>query len=137
MQTKLMSVVETITNQAIGLCLSALIWVTIGPLFGYAVLWLDAFGFSSVFMVASFVRSYIVRRAFNYANVQHEVPRLRKRVGSIQSLQGQVGMSEVWQSQYQDLALRGIQVPEGEGSYGSRTQGDVPAKSKEDKELRK
>ena len=63
-QTKTISLIEATVNMLSGVVLSILVWMLIGPMFGYAVTLVDASGFTLVFTVISIIRSYIWRRLF-------------------------------------------------------------------------
>jgi len=63
-QTKLISFIEAVLNIGSGMILSAIVWMLIGPLFGYVITWGGAFGFASIFTVVSLLRSYVWRRLF-------------------------------------------------------------------------
>lgn len=60
-----MSAVEAVANVLIGYAVAAILTAIVLPMFGYAVTAPDALGISAVFTVASLVRSYLLRRAFN------------------------------------------------------------------------
>lgn len=64
-QSRRMSAVEAVVNVLVGYGISVALTAIVLPLFGYAVTAPDALGISAVFTVASLVRSYILRRAFN------------------------------------------------------------------------
>ena len=59
------SALEAIIGTAIGFVVSLALTFTVLPLFGYPVTAPDAWGITAVYTVASILRSYIVRRAFN------------------------------------------------------------------------
>ncbi len=63
-QTRAISLIEAVVNITSGLLISAVVWMTIGPMFGYYVTWSIAIGFSSVFTIVSIIRSYLWRRWF-------------------------------------------------------------------------
>jgi len=63
-QTRTISFIESLLNIASGWIISTLLWMTIGPMFGYIVPVVSAMGFASVFTVTSIVRSYAWRRWF-------------------------------------------------------------------------
>lgn len=66
MQSKRNSAFEAVTNVAIGYLVSVLANVLILPLFGYNVTIGDSFAIGMVFTLVSLVRSYSLRRAFNW-----------------------------------------------------------------------
>ena len=66
MQSRLNSAFEAVTNVAIGYLVSVLANVLILPLFGYNVTIADSFAIGLAFTAVSLVRSYLLRRAFNW-----------------------------------------------------------------------
>lgn len=64
-QTKNKSAIEAITNTVAGLVTSFLIQVMIYPLLNIDVTFGENLIITAVFFVASFGRSYIIRRIFN------------------------------------------------------------------------
>ena len=66
MQSKRNSAFEAATNVAIGYLVSVLANVLILPLFGYNVTIGDSFAIGLAFTLVSLVRSYLLRRAFNW-----------------------------------------------------------------------
>ena len=60
------SAFEAVTNVAIGYLVSVLANVLILPLFGYNVTIADSFAIGLAFTAVSLVRSYLLRRAFNW-----------------------------------------------------------------------
>ena len=66
MQSRLSSALEAFTNVAIGYLMSVLANVLILPLFGYNVTIRDSFAIGFAFTLVSLVRSYLLRRAFNW-----------------------------------------------------------------------
>ena len=66
MQSKRNSAFEAVTNVAIGYLVSVLANVLILPLFGYNVTIGDSFAIGLAFTLVSLVRSYLLRRAFNW-----------------------------------------------------------------------
>lgn len=67
MQSRGMSLVESIANVAVGYLVSLALTAVVLPAFGYAVTAGDAIGISAVFTAASIVRSYALRRVFTRA----------------------------------------------------------------------
>jgi|GEM_PF-1361140 len=63
-----MSVFEAMANVGVGYFVSLAATAVILPLFGYRVNVQDAIGISAAFTVASLVRSYSLRRLFNYVS---------------------------------------------------------------------
>jgi hypothetical protein len=66
MQSKIMSAVEASTNVLIGYLVSVAANIVILPLFGYNVTVADSFAIGLAFTAVSLVRSYILRRVFNW-----------------------------------------------------------------------
>ena len=66
MQSKRNSALEAATNVAIGYLVSVLANVLILPLFGYNVTIGDSFAIGLAFTVVSLLRSYLLRRVFNW-----------------------------------------------------------------------
>ena len=64
-QTKLMSMVEAITNVLIGYTIATAATYVILPMHGYDVTTQKALSISLAFTVISLARSYILRRFFN------------------------------------------------------------------------
>jgi uncharacterized membrane protein len=70
MQSKYMSLLEATVGQIIGFLIG---WVTnylVLPLFGLAVSLSKSFWLTVVFAVVSFIRSYAIRRLFNWLHVR-------------------------------------------------------------------
>lgn len=66
MQSRVMSAVEASTNVLIGYLVSVAANIIILPLFGYDVTVADSFAIGLAFTAVSLVRSYALRRAFNW-----------------------------------------------------------------------
>ena len=66
MQSRLMSAIEASTNVLIGYLVSVAANIIILPLFGYDVTVADSFAIGLAFTAVSLVRSYVLRRAFNW-----------------------------------------------------------------------
>jgi hypothetical protein len=66
MQSRLMSAVEASFNVLIGYLVSVLANILILPLFGYDVTVADSFAIGLAFTAVSLVRSYALRRIFNW-----------------------------------------------------------------------
>lgn len=64
MQSRGMSLVEAVTNIAVGYVIAAVLTWLVLPLFGAPVGVADALGISLVFTVVSLIRSYLLRRLF-------------------------------------------------------------------------
>lgn len=61
-----MSAVESVANVAVGYLVALVATAVILPAFGYRVTASDAAGISGLFTVVSLVRSYLLRRLFNW-----------------------------------------------------------------------
>lgn len=66
MQSRVMSATEALANVLIGYVVSLAATAVVLPAFGYAVSAADAVGISVAFTAISLVRSYALRRAFNW-----------------------------------------------------------------------
>ena len=66
MQSRVMSAIEASTNVLIGYLVSVAANIIILPLFGYDVTVADSFAIGLAFTAVSLVRSYVMRRAFNW-----------------------------------------------------------------------
>jgi len=66
MQSRLMSAIEASFNVLIGYLVSVLANILILPLFGYDVTVADSFAIGIAFTAVSLVRSYALRRIFNW-----------------------------------------------------------------------
>jgi hypothetical protein len=70
-QSHRMSVVESLSNVAVGFGVSLLANITILPLFGYSPSLIDATFIGAAFTAISLIRSYMMRRLFNWIGVKH------------------------------------------------------------------
>ena len=77
-QTRLESLVEVIINVAIGWVTRIVVQLLLFPLFNINLPLSDQFWISTVFTVISIVRSYVIRRWFNYELHRISAPFLRK-----------------------------------------------------------
>lgn len=66
MQSRIMSAVEASANVAIGYLVSVAANLLVLPLFGYDVSIADSFMIGLAFTAVSLVRSYLLRRVFNW-----------------------------------------------------------------------
>jgi hypothetical protein len=66
MQSRMMSAVEAVANIAIGFLVSVAANIIVLPLFGYDVTVADSFAIGLAFTAISLVRSYALRRVFNW-----------------------------------------------------------------------
>lgn len=66
MQSKLSSATESITNVAVGYSVAMITQAMIFPLFGLHASTAEHAGIALIFTVVSLVRSYALRRLFNY-----------------------------------------------------------------------
>lgn len=65
MQSRWMSLVESVSNIAVGYCLAVLTQVLLFPLFGLSISLGENFGIAAVFTLISLIRSFVLRRLFN------------------------------------------------------------------------
>ena len=65
MQSKMESMIETLTNVGIGWFISFIANMLVLPLFGYNINLTDGLLISIIFTIISIVRGYVVRRWFN------------------------------------------------------------------------
>lgn len=66
MQSKRMSLIESLTNTAAGFIISFLIWLFLVPvLFGIETRAAQGIGMTLLFTASSIFRGYVVRRIFN------------------------------------------------------------------------
>lgn len=65
-QSRLASIAESLANIAIGYLIAVAAQVAIFPLFGIQVSAGDNFAIAGLFTAVSLVRSYMLRRVFNY-----------------------------------------------------------------------
>ena len=63
-QSRRMSLIEAVSNVAIGYVVALGVQLAVFPLFGLAVTFADNLAIGAIFTAASVARSYIVRRAF-------------------------------------------------------------------------
>ena len=69
MQSRWMSLVESVTNIIVGYCLAVLTQMLVFPMFGLSVSLGENLGIGAVFTVVSLVRSFVLRRIFNGLSV--------------------------------------------------------------------
>ena len=65
-QSKKMSMLESFVNVLIGYIVAVLTNLLVLPLFGYYVTLTDSLYIGLAFTVVSLIRTYIIRRIFNY-----------------------------------------------------------------------
>jgi len=70
-QSRQMSMIEAVANVAVGFGVSLLANITILPLFGYSPGLVDATFIGVAFTAISLIRSYLMRRLFNWIGVNH------------------------------------------------------------------
>jgi len=70
-QSRQMSMVESIANVVVGFGVSLLANITVLPLFGYSPGLADATFIGVIFTAISLIRSYLMRRLFNWIGVKH------------------------------------------------------------------
>ena len=68
-QTKKMSLTESIVNTALGFIISLILINWLLPTYGYEIKTIESFEITSIFTAVSVVRSYLVRRFFNYVHI--------------------------------------------------------------------
>ena len=66
MQSKKQSFIESLTSTTIGIIIGIVLNLTILPIFGYPVSVVDSLWISLIFTAVSVIRSYAIRRFFNY-----------------------------------------------------------------------
>jgi hypothetical protein len=72
MQSRRASLIESMTNIAIGFVVSMLVWMLIvAPLYGLPNDAKTNFTITAIFTVTSIIRSYMLRRVFNAVTVYH------------------------------------------------------------------
>ena len=71
MQSRWMSLLEAITNIAVGYGVAVLTQVLVFPLFGLSVSLGENLSIGAVFTVVSLVRSFVLRRIFNRLSVSN------------------------------------------------------------------
>lgn len=64
MQSRAMSLIESLTNIAVGLGVSLIAQIVIFPLFGITLSVLEDMQLACIFTAVSLVRSYVLRRLF-------------------------------------------------------------------------
>ncbi len=67
-QTKTQSMVEAVTNIGIGFVISLSVQLIWFPAIGHELTLFDNVSTTIVFTLVSFLRSYVVRRGFNYVS---------------------------------------------------------------------
>ncbi len=77
MQTKKMSMYETIIGTAIGFIVSLVLVNIVLPFYGFNVEMGQSVMITLIFTVASILRGYWVRRFFNYIHNKNYIPRDR------------------------------------------------------------
>lgn len=72
MQTKADSWLESLTNTIVGFIVAMLTYqFIINPMWGFNSNVWDSMGITSIFMVASIIRQYVIRRVFNGKSIYH------------------------------------------------------------------
>ena len=66
MQTRRSSLIEACTNIGVGFILSLVVWQLLSELYGYDMPLSRNVEITTVFTVVSLIRSYYMRRAFNW-----------------------------------------------------------------------
>jgi predicted membrane protein len=75
MQSKKMSIIETILSTAIGFIVSLILVNVVLPLYGFDVKFTQSITITIIFTVASILRGYFVRRVFNHFHNRHYIER--------------------------------------------------------------
>jgi hypothetical protein len=65
-QSKRMSFVESLTNVGVGICVAWGATFLVFPWFGYETDAQTSLGISLIFTLVSLIRSYVLRRCFNF-----------------------------------------------------------------------
>ena len=73
MQSKMESMIETLTNVGIGWFISFIANMLVLPLFGYNINLTDGLLISIIFTIISIVRGYLIRRFFNSKGRKYDV----------------------------------------------------------------
>ena len=73
MQSKMESMIETLTNVGIGWFISFIANMLVLPLFGYNINLTDGLLISIIFTIISIVRGYLIRRFFNSKERKYDV----------------------------------------------------------------
>lgn len=135
MQTKKGSIIETTVNFSAGIVLSLVSYWFLLPMFGIHIPLSGNLALTAWFAGASIVKTYIIRRIFNRADVQHEMRGVRPHVGSIQSLRRSSRLPQMSGTDYKDF-IDGLPVHESEGPVRPSTQEHETTGHEDDKELR-
>jgi hypothetical protein len=70
MQSKRWSIIEAMSNNIIGYIIAVVMYKLVLPIFGYNVSWSQSNVIVIVFTIISIIRSYLIRRIFNYINTK-------------------------------------------------------------------
>ena len=73
MQSKMESMIESLTSASIGVIIGVLLNLTVLPIFGYDVTVTNSLLISIIFTVVSVIRSYVIRRWFNSKERKYDV----------------------------------------------------------------
>ena len=65
-QSRLQSFSETLVTVFSGFLLAWAVWIWVMPWLGFHASYAESFGITVLFTVVSIIRSYVVRRAFNW-----------------------------------------------------------------------
>ena len=66
MQSKKMSLIESLSSTALGFIVSVVLVNVVLPFYGFAVSYAQSIEITIIFTVASILRGYFIRRFFNY-----------------------------------------------------------------------
>lgn len=102
MQTKRRSLIEAAVTTGVAILLSLLSYQLLAPYIGVVVTFQSNVYLTLYFTGLSFLRTYILRRLFNRAEIRREMPTVRPRVGSIQSLPRSGGVPYLFEREHED-----------------------------------
>ena len=72
-QRRITSMVESAANISVGFVVAFIAQLTVFPIFNIAVTLADNFSIAGIFTLVSLVRSYALRRAFNWLGDKHGI----------------------------------------------------------------
>jgi Mg/Co/Ni transporter MgtE len=72
MQSKKMSLIETVTGTTIGFIVSLLLVNIVLPWYGFDVKLTQSISITMIFTIASVLRGYGIRRLFNYIRIKQD-----------------------------------------------------------------
>lgn len=68
MQSKMMSTLEALANIIVGQIYAIVAYMVLLPLFGYEATLSKSIGLTTCFCILGFIRSYVLRRFFDWIN---------------------------------------------------------------------